>query len=56
MNHINNCYWNIEGSEVNLGQSLGQGEIFANPLFLDFENGDYNLQVSSPARGWGAFE
>ena len=56
VNHVNNCYWNIEGSEVDLGQSLGLGEIIANPLFLDFENGDYNLQTGSPAEGWGAYE
>ena len=52
--HTNNCYWNVDGGNVQLGQSLGSGEIKANPLFVNYASGDYNLQAGSPAAGWGA--
>jgi hypothetical protein len=50
----NNCYWDIVDGNVNLGLPLGPGEIEADPLFVDWEGGDYHLQPDSPAGGWGA--
>jgi len=52
--HSNNCYWDIIDGKVNLGLPFGPGEIEANPLFVDWEGGDYNLQPDSPTAGWGA--
>ena len=54
--HENNCYWDIEDGEVDLHLELGPGEIIADPLFVDFEGGDYHLLPNSPAAGWGAME
>ena len=53
--HIDNCYWNVDGSSINLGQSYGTGEIIADPLFVDYANENYYLQANSPASDWGAF-
>lgn len=39
---------------MNLGLPFGPGEIEADPLFVDWEDGDYHLQPDSPAAGWGA--
>jgi hypothetical protein len=50
----NNCYWDVEDGKVELGVSWGPGEIAANPLFVDFNDGDYHLLPASPALGWGA--
>lgn len=52
--HSDNCYWYIGDGNLNLGLSFGPGEIEANPLFVDWEGGDYHLQPDSPAAGWGA--
>jgi hypothetical protein len=49
-----NCYWDVVDGEVNLGLTLGSGEIVADPLFIDWEGGDYQLHPQSPAAGWGA--
>jgi hypothetical protein len=54
--HTNNCYWDIADGNINLGLPLGSGEIIADPLFVDWENGDYQLQQDSPAVGWGALK
>ena len=50
----NNCYWDVEDGKVELGLNWGPGEIEANPLFVDFDGGDYSLLPGSPAAGWGA--
>jgi hypothetical protein len=52
--HTNNCYWDVVDGNVNLGLTLGPGEIEADPLFVDWEAGNYHLQPDSPAAGWGA--
>lgn len=54
VNHTDNCYWNADGGSINLGQTFGSGEINADPLFLDYTNGNYYLQANSPAFTWGA--
>lgn len=51
-----NCYWNIDEGNVNLGLPFGSGEIEADPLFVDYSSGDYHLQSDSPAAGWGALK
>ena len=53
--HINNCYWNVDGGEVDLGVSWGTGEIEADPLFVDYANKDYHLQPNTPCPDWGAY-
>lgn len=50
----NNIYWDVVDGDVNLGLSFGPGEIEADPLFEDWEGGNYHLQPDSPAAGWGA--
>ena len=52
--HTDNCYWDVDDGNVDLGVLWGSGEIEANPLFVDFNGGDYHLQSDSPAAGWGA--
>jgi len=52
--HTDNCYWHVGDGNLNLGLPLGEGEVIADPLFADWENGDYHLQQDSPAAGWGA--
>lgn len=51
-----NCYWNADGGDLNLGLSLASGEIDADPLFVDYSGGDYRLKSDSPAKGWGALK
>ena len=50
-----NAYWDPVDGRVNLGLPFGPGEIETDPLFVDWEGGDYRLQADSPAAGWGAF-
>lgn len=45
--HEHNLYF--MGSGVELGFSLGQAELIADPLFMDRSAGNYRLQSSSPA-------
>ena len=52
--HTNNCYWNIDDGTVDLGVDVGTGEFTTDPLFVDFEGGNYHLQPGSPALGLGA--
>ena len=53
--HTYNCYWNVDGGDINLGLSTyGDGEINANPLFVNYTNGNYALKSESPVRGWGS--
>lgn len=54
--HADNCYWNADDGDVNLGLPLGSGEIEADPLFVDFDSEDYQLLPDSPAAGWGALK
>ena len=51
---VDNCYWNADDGQVELGVSYGAGEIASDPLFVDYGNRDYSLQDNSPAKGWGA--
>lgn len=50
-----NCYWDIDDGTVDLGIEAGRGEFTADPLFVDFDAGDYRLHPESPARGLGAY-
>ena len=52
--HTNNCYWDVVDGSVDLGLHFGPGEIECDPLFMDWESGDYHLQPDSLAAGWGA--
>jgi hypothetical protein len=52
--HLNNCFWDVDDGIIDLGVSWGLGEISTNPLFVDFNGGDYQLLPGSPVAGWGA--
>lgn len=52
----NNIYWDVADGKVNLGLPFGPGEIEGDPLFVDWESGDYQLQSESSAAGWGALD
>jgi hypothetical protein len=52
--HLNNCFWDVDDGIIDLGVSWGLGEISTNPLFVDFNGGDYQLLLGSPVAGWGA--
>ena len=54
--HTDNCYWDVVDGSVDLGLSFGPGEIECDPLFMDWERGDYHLKPASPAAGWGALD
>jgi hypothetical protein len=54
VDHFDNLYWDVVDGNVDLGLPLGPGEVFADPLFIDWAGGDYRLQPGSPAVGWGA--
>jgi hypothetical protein len=54
VNHTDNCYWNVQGGNIDLGLPFGSGEITLDPLFVDFHNSDYDLNGGSSAAGWGA--
>jgi hypothetical protein len=54
MGFLEISYWDVADGEVNFGLSFGSGKIEADPLFVDWEGGDYHLQPNSPAAGWGA--
>ncbi|MDP8237532.1 MAG: right-handed parallel beta-helix repeat-containing protein [Candidatus Hatepunaea meridiana] len=53
-NHLSISYSNVEGGEEriiayeNARITWGGGSMNADPLFVDFENGDYHLQAHSP--------
>jgi len=48
--HENNLYYCTDGSVKNpCGKVLGQGEIIADPLFININTGDYQLSSESPA-------
>ena len=48
--HENNLYYCTDGSVTNpLGKELTEGEIIADPQFVDLPNGDYRLSSGSPA-------
>ncbi|MHC4153199.1 MAG: hypothetical protein ACYSSP_14050, partial [Planctomycetota bacterium] len=52
--HTNNCYWDVVDGNVNLGVNWGSGEIEANPLFVNYNGQNYNLQSGTPCPDWGA--
>ena len=54
VDHTDNCYWNADGGDIELGLSFGQGEIQCDPMFTNYDQQEYALQSSSPAQGWGA--
>ena len=39
--HMNNCYWDVDDGDVQLGLPWDSGEIVADPLFVDFDGGDF---------------
>jgi len=53
--HTDNCYWNANGGSIDLGLPLGYGEIFTDPLFVNYIDKNYHLQSTSTVIGWGAF-
>jgi len=53
--HMNNCYWDVDDGDVQLGLPWGSGEIVVDPLFVDFNSGDYHLLPGSPCAGLGAY-
>ncbi len=53
-----NCYWNTSGKEIKpAGMTMKEWQdrghdtdsIIADPMFVDFKNGDYRLKPDSPA-------
>ena len=56
VSHTENLYWDVVDGTINLGVPLGAGELVADPLFADWDGGDYQLQPGSPAEGWGALD
>ncbi|MEM7333529.1 MAG: hypothetical protein AAF490_15680 [Chloroflexota bacterium] len=50
----NNVYWDMDDGIVLLGVEPGEGEFTVDPLFVDFDSGDYQLQEESLAAGFGA--
>ena len=51
----NNVYWNIDGGKVRLGVDPNQGEFTADPQFVDFANGNYELTGESTMHGYGVY-
>ena len=48
--HEYNIYYSVDGSQKDpVGKPLGKGEMIADPLFFDLENGDLRLRPGSPA-------
>jgi hypothetical protein len=57
--HSNNLFFNASGGEVVMSGNatentdFARGELFADPLLVDMQGGDYHLTAGSPARGKG---
>lgn len=49
----NNLYWSFSGA-VDVGKPLGDGDLVADPMFLDLDNRDLRLRKGSPAIDAGA--
>ncbi|HEX6533589.1 MAG TPA: hypothetical protein VF041_03275 [Gemmatimonadaceae bacterium] len=52
--HSRNVYFSAGGSADPVGVPLGEGDIIADPRFVDLAHGDYRLRPDSPAKGRGA--
>ena len=49
----NNIYWSFSG-KVDVGKPLGEGDLVADPMFVDFDNRDLRLRKGSSAIDTGA--
>jgi hypothetical protein len=54
--HTDNIFWDVADGVVDLGLPFGPGELQADPLFVDWQAGDYRLLPDSLASGWGALD
>ena len=53
--HYNNLFFNIDGGPILMKDKYRQGELFADPQFIDLEGGNYHLRSTSPAIGLGYY-
>ena len=50
----NNVMWNATGTQDPVGNSLGSGDVVANPLFTNFAGNDFHIASTSPAVNRGS--
>ena len=54
--HDHNIYFSPNGSSPGIiGIAPGKEELIADPLFIDYKNGNYRLKRNSPARNRGEY-